>query len=34
METFSLLLLSLGLVLTGASESIMEIIKEESSGER
>ncbi|XP_004781507.1 probable ribonuclease 11 [Mustela nigripes] len=31
METFSLLLLSLGLVLTGASESIMEIIKEESS---
>ncbi|XP_025739538.1 probable ribonuclease 11 [Callorhinus ursinus] len=32
METFSLLLLSLGLVLAGASESIMEIIKEEFSG--
>uniref|UniRef100_A0A8C8YFX0 Ribonuclease A family member 11 (inactive) n=1 Tax=Prolemur simus TaxID=1328070 RepID=A0A8C8YFX0_PROSS len=29
METFSLLLLSLGLVLAGVSESIMEIIKEE-----
>ncbi|XP_026346321.1 probable ribonuclease 11 [Ursus arctos] len=32
METFSLLLLSLGLVLAGASESLMERIKEEFSG--
>uniref|UniRef100_A0A8D2APM3 Ribonuclease A family member 11 (inactive) n=1 Tax=Sciurus vulgaris TaxID=55149 RepID=A0A8D2APM3_SCIVU len=33
METFSLLLLGLGLVLAGASESIMEIVKEEFSQE-
>ncbi|XP_004421364.1 PREDICTED: probable ribonuclease 11 [Ceratotherium simum simum] len=33
METFSLLLFSLGLVLAGASESIMKIIKEEFSEE-
>ena len=34
METFSLLLLGLGLVLAGASESIMKIIKEELSEEK
>ncbi|XP_005412199.1 PREDICTED: probable ribonuclease 11 [Chinchilla lanigera] len=34
METFSLLLLGLGLILAEASESIMEIIKEEFAGEK